>query len=536
MPYQPANSSGSTGGSKTAAKMAQLKFWNKQNSSKQQQQDKDKDTANEGNISSGNNNSGSSNGGDSKSESKNGKRNWLHTPEQLINGHAVYLVKFFGNLSVDQPKGIEVVKEAIRKLQFAQQMKKAATGTQEKFTKLEITISIKGVAIQEPRTHKILHQFPLYNISYCADEKGVKKFFSFIAKTVKTREGGETTTTTNGHTNGSGSLKTEETHECFVFISNKLASDITLTIGQAFDLAYRKYMDSTEKTNLSKAQQQINHLQQTVSLYKERLSELSAKLPKAELDAMLFKLGIKDILEAPPSNELQNGIDASAEALSNGKLDEDKLLIDTISTTASVHSASPNSFLPIVPPRNNLSSQISISGKSNSQKMDELLLNSDSDSDFDPRAEETTQDSNGSNGRNAISNDLFGFEPPKSFGQQLFFNNNDHKLQNNNTNSNSNITNNNINNSSLLINSNHSISMNSSGFSSELNITPPLLAPPPKIAAPRRSTSVTTSNGLNGNTDLFGSDPFEMSNGPTIFKNQLNIDDFSLESLDPLRK
>lgn len=31
----------------------------------------------------------------------------------------------------------------------------------------------------------------------------------------------------------------EESHECFVFISSKLASDITLTIGQAFELAYR---------------------------------------------------------------------------------------------------------------------------------------------------------------------------------------------------------------------------------------------------------------------------------------------------------
>lgn len=151
----------------------------------------------------------------------------------------ILFLQFFGNLSVDQPKGIEVVKDAIRKLQFAQQMKKAETGTQEKFKKLEITISIKGVAIQEPRTHKILHQFPLYNISYCADEKGVKKFFSFIAKTVKTKDGSNTMTMeTNGYNNGSSS-KPEETHECFVFISNKLASDITLTIGQAFDLAYR---------------------------------------------------------------------------------------------------------------------------------------------------------------------------------------------------------------------------------------------------------------------------------------------------------
>ncbi|EDW57144.1 PTB domain-containing adapter protein ced-6 [Drosophila virilis] len=536
MPYQPAgNSSGS--GSKAAAKMAQLKFWNKQNSNKQQEKQLQQDASDGSDCHVGNgngsgNNSASngaaSSGGNSKGDSKSGKRNWLHTPEQLINGHAVYLVKFFGNLSVDQPKGIEVVKDAIRKLQFAQQMKKAETGTQEKFKKLEITISIKGVAIQEPRTHKILHQFPLYNISYCADEKGVKKFFSFIAKTVKSKDNGAMDT--NGY-NGSSSSKPEETHECFVFISNKLASDITLTIGQAFDLAYRKFMDSTEKTNLSKAQQQIEHLQQTIAIYKERLRELSAKLPKAELDAMLYKLGIKDIVEAP-SQELHNG----NETLSNGKLDEDKLLIDTNSTTASTHSASPNSFLPIVPPRSNLSSQMSSSsscgGGGGGKKMDELLLNSDSDSDFDPRADEI-QD-NLSNGRNAISNDLFGFEPAKSFGQQLFFNNNDHKLHNNNNNNNNSSNNNNI--SSLSNNNN--LSINSSGFSSELNITPPLLAPPPKIAAPRRSTSVSNSgnNGLNGNTDLFGSDPFEMNNGPSVFKSQLNIDDFSLESLDPLRK
>jgi len=74
-------------------------------------------------------------------------------------------------------------------------------------------------------------------------------------------------------------------------------------------------MDSNEKTNLSKAQQQIEHLQQTIAIYKDRLQELSTKLPKAELDAMLFKLGIKDIVEEP-LNEL-NGNETT---LSNGKL------------------------------------------------------------------------------------------------------------------------------------------------------------------------------------------------------------------------
>lgn len=57
-----------------------------------------------------------------------------------------------------------------------------------------------GVAIQEPKGKKILHQFPLHQISYCADDKEEKRFFSFIAK-----EG--------------------EVHKCFVFASDKLVSN-----------------------------------------------------------------------------------------------------------------------------------------------------------------------------------------------------------------------------------------------------------------------------------------------------------------------
>jgi hypothetical protein len=50
---------------------------------------------------------------------------------------------------VDQPKGIEVVKEGIRKLKFNQQLRKAEGN---KTPKVELTISIDGVAIQEPKT------------------------------------------------------------------------------------------------------------------------------------------------------------------------------------------------------------------------------------------------------------------------------------------------------------------------------------------------------------------------------------------------
>lgn len=49
-------------------------------------------------------------------------------------------------------------------------------------------------------------------------------------------------------------------------------------------------------------------------------------------------------------------------------------------------------------------------------KLEGLLLNSDSDSDFDPRADENEMMNNGSK----ISNDLFGFDTSKPSGNQLF--------------------------------------------------------------------------------------------------------------------
>ena len=55
---------------------------------------------------------------------------------------------------MDQPKGIEVVKEGIRKLKFNQQLRKAEGN---KTPKVELTISIDGVAIQEPKT-KVLFE------------------------------------------------------------------------------------------------------------------------------------------------------------------------------------------------------------------------------------------------------------------------------------------------------------------------------------------------------------------------------------------
>ncbi len=50
---------------------------------------------------------------------------------------------------MDQPKGTDVIREGIRKLKFNQQLKKAEGA---KPTKVELTISVDGVTIQEPKS------------------------------------------------------------------------------------------------------------------------------------------------------------------------------------------------------------------------------------------------------------------------------------------------------------------------------------------------------------------------------------------------
>lgn len=148
-----------------------------------------------------------------------------------------------------------MVKEGIRKMKFTEHLKRAEGG---KTPKVELTISVDGVAIQEPKGKKILHQFPLHHLSYCADDKSEKKFFSFIAK----------------HPSVS------DQHVCFVFVSDKLAEEITLTIGQAFDLAYRKFLETSGRD--LEMRRQLMVLQKRVQeLEKENVS-LKTKLDAHE--------------------------------------------------------------------------------------------------------------------------------------------------------------------------------------------------------------------------------------------------------------
>ncbi|XP_075036156.1 PTB domain-containing engulfment adapter protein 1 isoform X2 [Mixophyes fleayi] len=135
-------------------------------------------------------------------------KSWMHTPEALSKQLIAYNAKFLGSTEVEEPKGTEVVRDAVRKLKFARHIKKSEG---QKTPKVELQISIYGVKILEPKTK---------------------------------------------------------------------AEEITLTIGQAFDLAYRKFLESGGKD--VETRKQIAGLQKRIQELETENTELKYKVQDLE--------------------------------------------------------------------------------------------------------------------------------------------------------------------------------------------------------------------------------------------------------------
>ncbi|XP_030643108.1 PTB domain-containing engulfment adapter protein 1 isoform X1 [Chanos chanos] len=189
-------------------------------------------------------------------------KSWMHTPEALAKHFIAYNAKFLGNTEVDQPKGTEVVRDAVRKLKFQRHIKKSEG---QKTPKVELQISIYGVKILDPKTKEIQHNCQLHRISFCADDKTDKRIFTFICKDSESNK-----------------------HLCYVFDSEKCAEEITLTIGQAFDLAYKKFLESGGKD--VETRKQIGGLQKRILELETENSELKKQLQALEEQLMLAQV------------------------------------------------------------------------------------------------------------------------------------------------------------------------------------------------------------------------------------------------------
>ncbi|XP_032222887.1 cell death protein 6 isoform X2 [Nematostella vectensis] len=197
-----------------------------------------------------------------KGKQQEGKQ-WLHAPESLTQAAVLYTVKFYGVTEVAEAKGTEVIKEAITKVQFANHIKKSEAGTKaSKLRKVDLKINIDGVSIEDSKSKEVLHSYPLHHISYCADDKRNKRVFAFIAKD-----------------------KTSPKHTCYVFEAERLAEELTLTVGQAFDLAYRRFLERKGSEKVDHSAKHMTAMQQQIKeaeAEKEALKQKIAQLEKAQ--------------------------------------------------------------------------------------------------------------------------------------------------------------------------------------------------------------------------------------------------------------
>ncbi|KAL8608033.1 hypothetical protein ACOMHN_023849 [Nucella lapillus] len=298
---------------------------------------------------------------------KSSSKQWIHSPDQLTKGQIAYNVKFLGECSVEQPKGTEMVKDAIRKMKvtalllmlllltgaMAEWLRRRTSnpeGTEVikdairkmKFNrhlkraeglkppKVQLMVCVDGVSIQDPKSKAILHEYPLHRISYCADDKSDKQMFTFIAKAATTND-----------------------HYCYVFkCSEKSAEEITLTVGQAFDLAYKRFLEEGStaasgggemdyKKQCLLLQRRVYALEFENDALKKRVYELEKLKDRSDLEE--FMKNNKE--PAAPQNEhhqslvgrrLQNLIfDSDANGEANGKAS---------------HSAPQSSAAPILSP------------------------------------------------------------------------------------------------------------------------------------------------------------------------------------------
>ncbi|XP_044788551.2 PTB domain-containing engulfment adapter protein 1 isoform X2 [Bubalus bubalis] len=202
-------------------------------------------------------------------------KTWMHTPEALSKHYIPYNAKFLGSTEVEQPKGTEVVRDAVRKLKFARHIKKSEG---QKIPKVELQISIYGVKILEPKTKEVQHNCQLHRISFCADDKTDKRIFTFICKDSESNK-----------------------HLCYVFDSEKCAEEITLTIGQAFDLAYRKFLESGGKD--VETRKQIAGLQKRIQDLETENMELKNKVQDLQNQLRITQVSTPPLLHKMSDHE-----------------------------------------------------------------------------------------------------------------------------------------------------------------------------------------------------------------------------------------
>ncbi|NXQ55615.1 ARH protein, partial [Anthoscopus minutus] len=134
---------------------------------------------------------------------------WADMQEPLLEGMC-FTLKYLGMTLVEKPKGEDMAAAAIRRI-----VATAQVGAR-KFQKVILTVSPRGISLQDADTKEMVENISIYRISYCTTDKLQNKVFAYVAQSQE-----------------NGAL------ECHAFLSpkKKIAQAVTLTVAQAFQMA-----------------------------------------------------------------------------------------------------------------------------------------------------------------------------------------------------------------------------------------------------------------------------------------------------------
>ncbi|XP_076304182.1 uncharacterized protein LOC143222109 isoform X2 [Tachypleus tridentatus] len=136
---------------------------------------------------------------------------WCHQSDALIKGHCIYKAQYLGSTLIKDLKGLESTRKSIQKL-------KVSTKHIEKVPTILLSISYTGVKFIDAETEHKVCEHEIRNIHCACQDAEDLNHFAYITKEHQTNY-----------------------HYCHVFCAESidLATEIILTLGQAFEVAYQ---------------------------------------------------------------------------------------------------------------------------------------------------------------------------------------------------------------------------------------------------------------------------------------------------------
>uniref|UniRef100_A0A8C6X9Y3 Low density lipoprotein receptor adaptor protein 1 n=1 Tax=Naja naja TaxID=35670 RepID=A0A8C6X9Y3_NAJNA len=132
----------------------------------------------------------------------------------------LFNLKYLGMTLVEQPKGEELSATAVKRIVAT------AKASGKKLRKVTLKVSPRGIILSDSITNESIENVSIYRISYCTADKVHDKVFAYIAQS-----------------------QHNENLECHAFLCSKkkMAQAVTLTVAQAFKVAFEFWQASKEE-------------------------------------------------------------------------------------------------------------------------------------------------------------------------------------------------------------------------------------------------------------------------------------------------